>query len=173
MEPSTIESAPSKRAKPEVEDIKVEVLKAIALQSEKKRSGKQRARFRVFVVASNGKGKVGLGIKGNKNKETAIQLAGTQAKSEMFHVALTPFDIEDSDNHTISQQLHGKYGDLEITLTPASKGTGIESSALIKFLLNLIGIKDCVVLPESTHGNNSANIALAAFSALGKDFRPS
>ena len=46
-----------KKSKPEPE-IKMEVHKAITLYYEKSRSGKQRSSYRVFVVASDGKGLV-------------------------------------------------------------------------------------------------------------------
>ena len=140
---------PVKKSKLEPE-IKVEVLKAIPLYNEKSRSGKQSSRYRVFVVASDGKGLVGLGIKVHRNKETATKCAGDQAKAEMFQISLSSFDPECPEQHTIPQQLFGEYGDLKVTLNPAARDTGIESSPLARFLLHLIGIKDCVVMPESS-----------------------
>ena len=140
---------PMKKYKPEPE-IKVEVLKAIPLYNENSRSGKQRSRYRIFAVASDGKGLVGLGIKVHRNKEPAIKGAGDQAKPEMFQISLSSFDPECSEKHTIPQQLFGEYGDLKVTLNPSARDPGIESSPLARLLLHLIGNKDCVVMPESS-----------------------
>ena len=68
----------------------------------------------------------------------------------MFQTSLSSFDLECSEQNTIPQQLFAEYGDLNVTLTPATRDTGIESSPLARFLLHLIGIKDCGVMPESS-----------------------
>ena len=43
-----------------------------------------------------------------------------------------------------------EYGDLKVTLNPAGRDTGIESSPLPRFPLHLNVIKNCVVTPESS-----------------------
>ena len=136
-----------------------------------------------FVVAPDGKGVVGLGIKSQRNKGTAITCAGGQAKAEMFHISSNSFDPECSEQHKIPQQLFDYYGDLKVTLNTVARDTGIESSPLARFPLHLIGIKNCVVTPESSmiiyylflmvldKFFNSASFALAIFNALGKNLQ--
>ena len=56
-----------------------------------------------FVVASDGKGLISLGIKVQRNKGTAITCAGDQAKAETFQKSSNSFDPECSEQHEIPQ----------------------------------------------------------------------
>ena len=61
-EPSTLMPPPTKKLQTE-NTIKVEVLKTMSVGEEPRRSGKNRVRHRAFVIATDGKRKVALGIK--------------------------------------------------------------------------------------------------------------
>ena len=49
------------------------------------------------------------------------------------------------------------YDGIEVTLIPAVKGTGLECSPMVTFILRFVGIKDCIVMPESSKSNYSEN----------------
>ena len=147
-EPAALLSPPPKEHE-FAEELKVEILKTTSLRDEYQRSGKQRVRHRAFVLANDGKGKVGIGIKVNRVQKIAIEKATDQAKSELFEIALGNFDPEKEEKHTLSQPVHGQYDKLDVTLIPAATGTGLEGSAIVQFILRLIGVKDCIVKPES------------------------
>ena len=148
-EPAALLPPPPKKHEV-AEELKVEILKTTSLRDEYQRSGKQRVRHRAFVLATDGKGKVGIGIKVNRVQKIAIEKATDQAKSEMFEIALGNFDPEKEEKHTLSQQVHGQYDKLEVILIPAATGAGLEGSAIVQFILRLIGVKDCIVKPESS-----------------------
>ena len=162
-EPSTLMPPPTKKLQTE-NTIKVEVLKTMSVGEETRRSGKNRVRHRAFVIATDGKGKVGLGIKMDRVQKNAIEKASAQAKSEMFDFNFEVFDPEENEeNHTLTHQVHGMYDGIEVTLIPAVKGTGLECSPMVTFILRFVGIKDCIVMPESGKSNNSEENSPGSF----------
>ena len=149
-EPATVMPPPTKTLQSE-NPIKVEVSKTMSVGEETRRSGKNRVRHRAFVIATDGKGKVGIGIKMDRVQKNAIDKASAQAKSEMFDFNFGVFDPDENENHTLTHQVHGKYDGIEVTLIPALKGTGLECSPMVTFFLRFLGIKDCIVMPESSN----------------------
>ena len=151
-EPATVMPPPTKTLQTE-NPIKAEVLKTMSVGEETRRSGKNRVRHRAFVIATDGKEKVGIGIKMDRVQKTAIDKASAQAKSEMFDFNFGVFDPDENKSHTLTHQVHGKYDGIEVTLIPALKGTGLECSPMVTFNLRFLGIKDCIVMPESSKSN--------------------
>ena len=90
-EAATMMPQPTKKLRTE-NTIKGEVLETMSVVEETRRSDKNRIRHRVFVIATDGKEKVGLGTKMDRVQKNAIEKASAQAKSEMFDCNLGSFD---------------------------------------------------------------------------------
>ena len=148
-EPVTVMPSPTKTLQHE-NPINVKVLKTMSVSEETRRSGKNRVRHRVFVRATDGKGKMRIGIKMDgvqKMPLTRLQHKQTQRCS----TSILEFSIR--RNHTLTHQVHGKYDGIEVTRIPALKGTGLECSPMVNFILCFIGIKDCIAMPEYSDSN--------------------
>ena len=147
-EPATVAPPPAKKLETE-NTIKMDVLKTMSVCEETRRSGKNRVRHRAIVIATDGKGRVGLGIKKDRVQKNAIEKTSAQAKSEVFDFTFGVFDPAENENHILTHQVHGSYDGIEVTLIPAVKGTGLECSPMVIFILRFIGSKDCIVMQSS------------------------
>ena len=149
-----------------VDQLRTEVIKVMPLSREEKRSGKQRLRYRAVVAVGNSKGNLGFASAILTTRQNAIEKATRLAKSKQFHIALSCDPLSPGEAHTIPNTLTGHYKDAEVQLLPAPRKSGISGSAMGKFILELAGIRDCLIKTKNLENENSADFAFALFAAL-------
>jgi len=125
--------------------------------------------FSTITVVGDENGHVGVGE--GKSKETlpARDKAARKAKLNIFKVkrACAGFDCACSELHTVPFRVSGKSGSVEVTLIPASQGTGLVVGGDLKKVLKLAGIKD-VYSRTSGRKRTSFNLIKACMEALKK-----
>ena len=107
--------------------MKTEILKSIPMSAENNRSGKNWLKYRGIVAAGDYQGKIGIGSCTNRSKEIAQKRAEEMARQNMFEILMASHPSTPGSNHTLAQMQTGSYKDLEITLSPAPRGTGLKA----------------------------------------------
>lgn len=127
----------------------------------------QRTRIKAVVIVGDGEGSIGIGIKSAKEARSAIEKATEDAKCQMQPIDFGWWDRPAGEPHTVKVKGSGKCGSVNITLTPAPKGTGIVAATIPKKIFQMAGIKD---IYTSSAGRTSAseNFAKATVAALQK-----
>ena len=120
-------------------------------------AGGKRMRFRACVVVGDRKGRVGYGIAKGQDVSMAIAKASTQAKKNIFTVALV-------DSRTIPHEVTVKYKAARIFLKPAKEGTGMKAGGALRKVLDLAGVIDITSKMHGSH--NKINNVRATFKAL-------
>ena len=120
--------------------------------------GGRRFSFRVCMVAGDHKGNVGFGMGKANSVPDAIRKAAANAKDDLHPVAI--YDT------TIPHQVIGKVSGAKVLLKPASEGTGVIASGVVRAVVEVTGISN--ILTKSLGSNNAMNIAAATIDGLGK-----
>jgi small subunit ribosomal protein S5 len=118
--------------------------------------GGRRFRFRALVVVGDRKGQVGIGIAKGADVAAAVAKATEVAKKHFIRVNVY--------NSTIAHDSEAKVGGAYILLKPASPGTGLIAGGVVRTVLEVAGISNC--LSKSLGSTNKANTAYAAIAAL-------
>lgn len=145
--------------------IKVDVLCTSAIQKQTKAG--QRLRQKATVIVGDGDGSIGIGIRSAKEARLAIEKATEEAKCNMQPIDFGWWDRPVGKAHTVKVRGSGKCGSINITLTPAPKGTGIVASNISKRIFQMAGIKD-IYTTSAGRTSASENFAKATFAALQK-----
>jgi len=119
------------------------------------------------VIVGDGEGSIGLGVKSAKEAKSAIEKATEDAKCRMQPVDFGWWDRNVGSPHTVKVRGSGKCGSVNITLTPAPKGTGIVAANIPKRIFQMAGIKD-IYTASAGRTCASENFAKAAVAALLK-----
>lgn len=127
----------------------------------------QRTRIKAVVIVGDGEGSIGLGVKSAKEARSAIEKATEDAKCNMQPVEFGWWDRKVGSPHTVKVRGSGKCGSVNITLTPAPKGTGIVAAILPKRIFQMAGIKD-IYTASSGRTCANENFAKATIDALLK-----
>ncbi|KAI5190580.1 small subunit ribosomal protein S2e [Nematocida minor] len=127
----------------------------------------QRTRIKAVVIVGDGNGSIGIGIKSAKEARSAIEKATEDAKCQMQPIDFGWWDREVGEPHTVKVKGSGKCGSVNITLTPAPKGTGIVAATLPKKIFQMAGIKD-IFTASAGRTCASENFAKATVAALQK-----
>lgn len=127
----------------------------------------QRTRIKAVVIVGNGEGSIGLGVKSAKEARLAIEKATEEAKCKMQPVDFGWWDREVGSPHTVKVRGSGKCGSINVTLTPAPKGTGIVAATIPKKIFQMAGIKD-IFSKSAGRTCASENFAKATVAALQK-----
>ncbi|KAI5186919.1 small subunit ribosomal protein S2e [Nematocida homosporus] len=145
--------------------LKKDVLCTSSIQKQTKAG--QRLRMKATVIVGDGERSIGIGIKSAKEVRSAIEKATEEAKCNMHPIDFGWWDRQVGEAHTVKVKGSGKCGSVNITLTPAPKGTGIIAANLSKRIFQMAGIKDIFT---SSAGRTSAseNFAKATIQALQK-----
>ncbi len=122
--------------------------------------GGRRFSFSALVIVGQGKGIAGFGIGKANEASEAIKKGITQAKKDVFKVAIK--------GNTIPHEIIGHHGAAKVLLKPASPGTGVIAGGPVRALCEACGIKD--ILTKCLKSNNPANVVKAAAQGL-KDLR--
>lgn len=118
--------------------------------------GGRRFRFRALVVVGDRKNQVGIGIAKGADVSAAVAKATEVAKKH--------FIIVNIYNGTVPHEAEAKVGGAHIMLKPASPGTGLIAGGVVRTVLEVAGINNC--LSKSLGSTNKANTAYATISAL-------
>jgi len=127
----------------------------------------QRTRIKAVVIVGDGEGSIGLGVRSAKEARSAIEKATEEAKCNLQPVDFGWWDREAGKPHTVKVRGSGKCGSVNITLTPAPKGTGIIAANIPKRIFQMAGIKD-IFTSSAGRTCASENFAKATMSALLK-----
>jgi small subunit ribosomal protein S5 len=118
--------------------------------------GGRRFRFRALVVVGDRKNKVGIGLAKGADVTAAVTKATEVAKKHMITVHLY--------KGTLPHEVEEKVGGAKILLKPASQGTGLIAGGVVRTILEVAGVKNC--LSKSLGSSNKANTAYATIAAL-------
>lgn len=118
--------------------------------------GGRRFSFGALVVVGNRDGEVGFGYAKSNEVPQAIEKSQKYASRQKFRI--------ERIGTTIHHQVDGKFGSSTVRLIPASPGTGVVAGTVVRAVLELAGIQDC--LTKCYGSTNPQNILKAAFDAL-------
>ncbi|KAI5181854.1 small subunit ribosomal protein S2e [Nematocida sp. AWRm80] len=146
-------------------DLKSEMLCMRSIQKQT-RAG-QRTRMKAVVVVGDGKGNIGIGMKSAKEPRAAIEKATEAAKNKIQPIYFGYWDREMGEPHTVKVKGSGKCGSVNMSLTPAPRGTGIVASTIPKKIFQLAGLKDVFTRSKGCTATGE-NLAMATVAALQK-----
>ena len=120
--------------------------------------GGRRFSFAAMVAVGDRSGTVGIGYGKAREVPMAVEKAVKDAKKNLHQVAL--------DHGTLPHQIIGKYGATQITMLPASPGTGVISGSSARAVLELAGVHNVLT---KVHGSTSVkNVVKATMNGLSK-----
>lgn len=149
-----------------VPNMRDEVLKILPVQK-MTRAG-IRTRFKAFVAIGDRAGHVGLGVKCAKEVATAIRGAIYNAKTAVIPVRRAYWSVKHGYPHTIPCKVVGRYGDVQMRLFPAPRGSGIVAAPVAQKLLALGGIEDCFT--SATNYSTLGHLTKATFLAIQQTY---
>lgn len=118
--------------------------------------GGRRFSFGALVVVGNRGGQVGYGYGKANEVPQAVEKAQKYARREMHEIARI--------GTTINHEVEGRFGASMVRLIPASPGTGVVAGQVVRSILEMAGINDC--LTKCYGSTNARNTVKAAFAAI-------
>ena len=112
--------------------------------------------FTALTVVGDGNGRVGFGRGKAKEVPIAIQKAMENARRSMVEVEL--------NNTTLWYPVKAKHGSANLSMPPASEGTGIIAGGAMRAVLELAGVQN--VLAKCYGSTNPVNVVRATINAL-------
>lgn len=120
--------------------------------------GGRRFSFGALVVVGNRRGQVGFGYAKANEVPQAIEKAQKYAKREMVNVTRI--------GTTIHHEVEGKFSASKVRLIPASPGTGVVAGGVVRSILEMAGVNDC--LTKCYGSTNARNTVKAVFDGLSQ-----
>jgi len=120
--------------------------------------GGRRFSFGALVVVGNRRGQVGYGYGKANEVPQAIEKAQKYAKRAM--VTLPRIGT------TIHHEVEGKFSASKVRLIPASPGTGVVAGGVVRAILEMAGVNDC--LSKCYGSTNARNTVKAVFDGLDR-----
>jgi small subunit ribosomal protein S5 len=148
-------------------DLQEEVININLVQ--KQTDAGEKSRFKAIVAVGNRDGYVGLGSGKAKQVRTAIEKASMNARLNITLVrrGCGSWECRCGKPHSLTFQVRGKCGGVEILLVPSPRGLGLVASEVTKVILGLAGVKD--VWTRSFGSTRTVpSFACAVFDALKK-----
>lgn len=118
--------------------------------------GGRRFSFGALVVVGDRNGKVGFGYAKGNEVPLAMNKSQKYGQREMITIK--------RQGTTIHHDVEGSFAATKVRLIPASPGTGIVAGTVIRAVLELAGVSDC--LSKCYGSTNPLNVLKAAFDAL-------
>lgn len=112
--------------------------------------------FAAIVVVGDGKGVIGHGLGKAGEVTTAIAKGIEAAKKNLVKVPVL--------KGTVPHGMNARFGGAEVTILPASEGTGVVAGGAMRAVLDSVGVKD--VLAKSKGSSNPHNLVKATIEAL-------
>ena len=112
--------------------------------------------FAAIVVVGDGKGVIGHGLGKAGEVTTAIPKQIEAKKQNLEQVTVL--------KGTVPHGMNARIGDAEVTILPASEGTGVVAGGAMRAVLDSVGVKD--VLAKSKGSSNPHNLVKATIEAL-------
>ena len=112
--------------------------------------------FAAIVVVGDGKGVIGHGLGTAGEVTTAIAKGIEAAKKNLVKVPVL--------KGTVPHGMNARFGGAEVTILPASEGTGVVAGGAMRAVLDSVGVKD--VLAKSKGSSNPHNLVKATIEAL-------
>ena len=143
--------------------------KRVFKQTQKKTAEGNKPNFATFAVIGNENGYVGIGYGKSKETVPAREKAIRLAKLNVIKIrrGCGNWRCGCGDLHTVPFKVTGKAGSVEVTLTPAPKGTGLIIEKECQKILKLAGIRD-VWSKADGQTRSKLNVFYACFDALQK-----
>lgn len=94
--------------------------------------------FRCVAAVGNGVGVVGAGCGGGREVSMAVKRAVVDARKKLIRIPMV------GDHRTIPHRVEAKFHAGRVLLMPAGAGTGIVAGGVMRAVLELAGIKNCV-----------------------------
>ncbi|MGE3108230.1 MAG: 30S ribosomal protein S5 [Phycisphaerales bacterium] len=120
--------------------------------------GGRRFSFGALVVVGNRNGQVGYGYGKANEVPQAIEKAQKYAKRDMVTMRRI--------GTTINHEVQGQFSSASVRLLPASPGTGVVAGGVVRSILEMAGVADC--LTKCYGSTNARNVVKAVFDALGQ-----
>jgi len=120
--------------------------------------GGRRFSFGALVVIGNRRGQVGYGYAKANEVPQAIEKAQKYAKRSMVSLARI--------GTTIHHEVEGKFSASKVRLIPASPGTGVVAGGVVRAILEMAGVNDC--LSKCYGSTNARNTVKACFDGLDR-----
>jgi len=118
--------------------------------------GGRRFSFGGLVVVGDRNGRVGYGYAKGNEVPQAVQKAQKYGQRAMVNVSRV--------GTTIHLEVEGSFGASKVRLIPAAPGTGVVAGTVVRAVLELAGIRDC--LTKCYGSTNPENILKATMVAL-------
>jgi small subunit ribosomal protein S5 len=118
--------------------------------------GGRRFSFGALVVVGNRNGQVGFGYAKANEVPNAIEKAQKYAKRKLVTVPRI--------GTTIHHEVEGNFSASKVRLIPASPGTGVVAGTVVRSILDLAGVNDC--LTKCYGSTNARNTVKAVFAGL-------
>lgn len=125
--------------------------------------GGRRFSFGALVVVGDRNGKVCFGYAKGKEVPQAVEKAQKYGQRQLFNVTRC--------GTTIHHEVEGTFAASKVRLIPAAPGTGVVASTVVRAVLELAGVKDC--LTKCYGSTNPENILKAAMAAIEQLQTPS
>lgn len=120
--------------------------------------GGRRFTFGALVVVGNRRGQVGYGYAKANEVPQAIEKAQKYAKRQMVDITRL--------GTTIHHQVEGTFAASKVRLIPASPGTGVVAGTVVRSILEMAGVNDC--LSKCYGSTNARNTVKAVFDGLSQ-----
>jgi small subunit ribosomal protein S5 len=118
--------------------------------------GGRRFSFGALVVVGNRNGQVGYGYAKANEVPQAIEKAQKVAKRTLRELPRL--------GTTINHEVEGKFSSSKVRLVPASPGTGVVAGGVVRAVLQMAGVQDC--LSKCYGSTNARNVIKAIFAGL-------
>ncbi|MDP1661060.1 MAG: 30S ribosomal protein S5 [Phycisphaerales bacterium] len=118
--------------------------------------GGRRFSFGALVVVGDRNGKVGFGYAKGKEVPQAVEKAQKYGQRQLYVIPRC--------GTTIHHEVEGTFGASRVRLIPAAPGTGVVAGTVVRAVLELAGVKDC--LTKCYGSTNPENVLKAAMAAI-------